>query len=83
MLARMDRMLEMEATERCMPPKDALKVYLLDFGVQANAYKMRASDERKNGMSEDNFSEKEKSKASERVPSREQEKYRCSIFLRK
>jgi hypothetical protein len=33
-------------------------------------------------MSED-FSEKEKSKASEgRVPSREQEKYRCSIFLR-
>jgi hypothetical protein len=33
----------------------------------------------------DNFSEKEKSKASEeseRVPSREQEKYRCSIFLR-
>jgi hypothetical protein len=46
MLAEMDRMLEMEATERCMPPKDALKVYLLDFGVQANAYKMRASDER-------------------------------------
>jgi hypothetical protein len=33
-------------------------------------------------MSEDNFSEKEKSKESERVPSREQEKYRCSIFLR-
>jgi hypothetical protein len=35
-------------------------------------------------MSED-FSEKEKSKASEeseRVLSREQEKYRCSIFLR-
>jgi hypothetical protein len=33
-------------------------------------------------MSED-FSEKEKSKASEkseRVPSREQEKYKCSIF---
>jgi hypothetical protein len=29
------------------PPKDAcIKVYLLDFGVQANAYKMRASDER-------------------------------------
>jgi hypothetical protein len=35
-------------------------------------------------ISED-FSEKEKSKASEeseRVPSREQKKYRCSIFLR-
>jgi hypothetical protein len=30
----------------------------------------------KYGMSEDNFLEKEKSKA------REQEKYRCSIFLR-
>jgi hypothetical protein len=46
--------------------------------------KMRASDERNNEISED-FSEKEKSKASEeseRVPSREQEKYRCSIFLR-
>jgi hypothetical protein len=46
--------------------------------------KLRASDERNMKMSED-FSEKEKSKASEeseRVPSREQEKYRCSIFLR-
>jgi hypothetical protein len=30
-------------------------------------------------VSED-FSEKEKSKESERVPSREQEKYSCSIF---
>jgi hypothetical protein len=29
----------------------------------------------------EDFSEKEKSKASERVPSREQEKYSCSIFL--